>query len=97
MGKIKCFSINGLEIIFHPDDHTPHHFHVIRRGEWEIRVFFMLTNAGELMYSVEWTKTKSAPASKILREIKEMVLKNQAEILKEWTLKVKENKNAYGK
>ncbi len=35
-------------------DHQPPHFHAKIRGEWEIRVFFLLSGAEDLSYEMEW-------------------------------------------
>jgi len=86
MGKVDAFSINGLEMFFHSNDHTPHHFHVEKTGDWEIKVLFLAcTIESGLVYKHLWGKT---PAAKHLRLINEHVLAHQEALLDEWNAKV---------
>ena len=43
MATVTAFQIDGLKIWFWSNDHEPPHFHVKRRGEWEVKVFFLLS------------------------------------------------------
>ena len=43
LATVTAFQISGLKIWFWSNDHEPPHFHVKRRGEWEVKVFFLLT------------------------------------------------------
>jgi hypothetical protein len=83
MGKVDCFEIPGLTCWFWSNDHDPPHFHVERKGEWELKVKFLETE--EEMFELEWG---TAPNSKVRREIAEHVRENRLELLAEWEAKV---------
>src|ERR1017187_7070431 len=42
VGRVEAFALDGLELWFNSSDHLPEHVHVKRRGQWEIRVYFLL-------------------------------------------------------
>lgn len=67
-------------------DHDPPHIHVKRRGEWEIRVFFLLCTDTKLEFNCKWGKKD--PPAKALAAILKAVVDHQAELLKEWEQKV---------
>ncbi|MHB8522408.1 MAG: DUF4160 domain-containing protein [Limisphaerales bacterium] len=86
MPKLKCFSIDGVELWFWSIDHHPPHFHAKRRGEWEVKVNFL--RGHDEMIELIWA-TKKAHLSKADREIFwELVEKHRLELLKEWEEKV---------
>jgi hypothetical protein len=79
MAKVKCFEIPGLYCWFWSDDHDPPHFHVKRRGEWELKVKF-LEDPGA-MFELKWGER---PKAKVLRTIAEKAVANRAALLAEW-------------
>jgi hypothetical protein len=86
MGKLECFCIPGIELWFFSQDHLPPHFHAKRKGQWEVRVFFLEGSASE-MFEVVWIKVKQVPTAD-LKLLEEHVTANRAEILEEWERKV---------
>ena len=85
MGQLDAFSLAGLQLWFNSSDHQPPHFHAKRRGEWEIRVFFLLSGAGDLSYEIKWG---SDPSRSDRDAILDEVLAHRAELFEEWEAKV---------
>jgi Domain of unknown function (DUF4160) len=86
MAKLACFTIPGIELWFFSHDHLPPHFHAKRRGQWEIRVFFLESSANEMFKVV---RPKGKEISKGDLELLEAKVKAfRAEILEEWERKV---------
>lgn len=80
--------LEGLEIIFYPNDHEPEHFHVRKSGEWEIKVYFRLCTANHLEFEEKW-QLKSAGPSKIDRQrLREYVVQHRSHLESEWETKV---------
>ncbi|MEX2598353.1 MAG: DUF4160 domain-containing protein [Dehalococcoidia bacterium] len=88
MGKVDCLSIHGLDLWFNSSDHLPPHIHVRKRGEWEIRVFFMACTTDRLDWSLKWRLKGSGPSSRERAELLGQVLKRRAELYAEWERKV---------
>ncbi len=87
------FAISGLEIFFHTLDHCPPHVHVLKSGEWEIRIDLDRTSkANGLIYNVKFPKRLpkgySPLTSKERKELLEHVIKHKAALLKQWQEKV---------
>ncbi|HXW92552.1 MAG TPA: DUF4160 domain-containing protein [Terriglobales bacterium] len=85
MGKVDAFTLPGIEAWFNSSDHMPPHIHVKRRGEWEIRVFFLECAKGHLAYNIKWG---SSPSAKQRSDILDSVLQHRPDLLKEWEAKV---------
>ena len=60
MGRVESVATEGLELWFNSSDHLPQHFHLKRRGEWEIRVYFLLCTDGDLVFDRKWGKKDPA-------------------------------------
>jgi hypothetical protein len=85
MGRISCFSIEGIQCWFNSQEHKPPHFHAKRRGEWEVRVYFQKPEMK--MLDVKWLVGRiSKQDRKILCD---MASNFRPELLKEWEEKVK--------
>jgi Domain of unknown function (DUF4160) len=85
--KLDAFSVPGLDLVFHSDDHAPPHFHATRPGEWSIRVFILETaSAGAL--EMEEVFARKKPRGRLLRELREAVVEHKEELLREWEEKV---------
>ena len=41
MGTVEAFTLDGLKLWINSSDHLPPHMHASRRGQWEIRIFFL--------------------------------------------------------
>lgn len=80
--------LTGVKILFYSDDHEPVHFHVIKKGEWEIKVLFRLCTADHLEYEVTWTQKTAGPASKDLKRLREYVQEHRISLDREWETKV---------
>jgi hypothetical protein len=81
--KVACFEIAGLTCWFWSSDHDPPHFHVKRKGEWELKVKF--TEGAARMFEPVWG---DAPKAKVLREIAKNVNERRLQLLAEWEAKV---------
>jgi hypothetical protein len=82
MAKVKCFEIPGLYCWFWSDDHDPPHFHVKRRGEWELKVSFL--EGPDTTFELKWG---DPPKSKVLKTIAERAVANRESLLLEWELR----------
>ena len=85
MGKVACFAVAGLELWFNSNDHLPHHIHVSRVGEWEIRVYFLEVTEDTLSFDAKWG---SGPSRRVREALKNLVLLHREELLLEWEKKV---------
>jgi hypothetical protein len=84
MAKVTAFTIPGLTIWFWSNDHEPPHFHVKRRGEWVVKVKFLL-NAVNMIEVVG-----GKPKSKALKQIIKLTEKHRSELFEQWQ-KLREN------
>ena len=66
MGKVEVVVLEGLDLWFNSSDHLPPHVHARRRGEWEIRVYFLLCTDDELAFDCKWAKKD--PSAKVSRQ-----------------------------
>jgi hypothetical protein len=87
MAKLECFTIGGIELWFFSNDHLPPHFHAKRKGQWEVRVYFLESRTSE-MFNVVWPRGKEIPRSDT-KFLEQMVFKHRVEILEEWEAKVR--------
>lgn len=88
MGKVDCFSIDGLSLLFYSNDHRPPHFHV-RSRKWEIRVLIETTTADNLHYTIKWSQLQGRqPKPKTLQSIAAKVCEHRLALLDEWQRKV---------
>ena len=88
MVKVENFYIYGLEAFFRSNDHYPPHFHVKKKGEWEIRVY-IITSTAKLHYSVKFPKNKQHfLSSKEKKLILDFVIKNREKLYLAWETKV---------
>jgi hypothetical protein len=86
VGKVDAVVLEGLDLWFNSSDHLPPHLHARRRGEWEIRVYFLLCTDDELVFDCKWTKKN--PSAKVLARIRKAVVECRVELLSEWEQKV---------
>ena len=82
VGRVEAFALDGLELWFNSSDHLPEHVHVKRRGQWEIRVYFLLCTDSELAFDLKWGK--KGPPSMTQTAIRKAVVGHRAALLKEW-------------
>jgi len=87
MAKLECFTIPGIELLFHSQDHLPPHFHARRKGQWEVRVFF-LEGSTSKMFEVKWPSGKEVSRGD-LKLLEENVRTYRVELLEEWERKVR--------
>jgi hypothetical protein len=85
MGRISCFSIEGIQCWFNSQEHKPPHFHAKRRGEWEFRVYFQKPETE--MLEVKWSVGRITKQDK--RIICDKAKTYRPELLKEWEEKVR--------
>ena len=86
MGKIKCFSIEGIQCWFNSQEigHQAH-FHAKRAGKWEYRVYFQEPETE--MLEVKWLKGRISRQDK--KSLCDKASTFRPELLKEWEKKVK--------
>lgn len=87
LGKIEEFNLEGLEAFFRSSDHDPAHFHVKKKGAWEIRVYILTPKEEGLHYSFKFQK-KGSPSSKEEKAILNFVIKHREKLLLDWQTKV---------
>jgi hypothetical protein len=88
LGQVEAFEIDGLKLWINSSDHLPPHFHAKRRGQWEIRVFFLTCTDKNLDFNVKFQFGKKGPSAADQAAILELVLEHRAALLQEWEKKV---------
>jgi hypothetical protein len=78
MAIVTAFEIPGLKIWFYSNDHEPQHYHVMRPGEWEVKVKFLLDRRE--MIEVIW----GSPRGKDLKPIIKLTNEHRPELLEQW-------------
>lgn len=99
LATVKAFLVQGLTIFFNPNDHHPPHFHVKKKGAWEIRIRFLTCTEDYLDFEYKFPKNpKKGLSSQEEQELLSCVLKNRTFLLEEWEAKVvvKENLKSNG-
>lgn len=88
MAKVQSFKIDGLDLFFNSNDHSPEHFHARKSGAWEIRVYFMLSSQENgLIFDCKYPPNPQI-SSKEKNKILKLVLENRSKLLDEWEKKV---------
>jgi hypothetical protein len=87
MPRLEAFSVPGLDLYFNSLDHLPPHFHARHPGEWEIRVYFLVSGS-KLAYDLKWSRKKRGVPASILEALNAAVKANRAQLLREWEAKV---------
>jgi hypothetical protein len=85
VGKVDAFVLPGIDVWFNSSDHIPPHLHAKRRGQWEVRIFFLECTNGNLAFEIKWGK---GPGSGDRTAILKAVLTHRAALLLEWGNKV---------
>lgn len=80
MAVVSAFKIAGLTLWFWSNDHEPPHFHAKRRGEWEVKVNFLLPEAE--MVELVWAGKR--PSQKTLRQLTSLAAQHRAALLAQW-------------
>jgi hypothetical protein len=88
LGRVECIAVDGLDLWFNSNDHRPPHFHARRSGEYELRVYFLLSTAEHLEYEVKWSKPGKRPPADIRKTLRDLAVKNRLALLEEWETKV---------
>lgn len=78
MARVTAFEIPGLTIWFWSNDHEPAHFHVKHRGEWEVKVYFLI-DVNEMIEVIN-----GKPTSKTLKQISTLTDEHRLELLVQW-------------
>jgi hypothetical protein len=86
VGQVEAFTLEGLKLWFNSSDHLPPHFHVKRRGDWEIRVFFLECAENNLDCEHKWGRKSPSAADRAA--ILKAVLDHRVTLLEEWERKV---------
>ena len=85
LGRVECIAVEGLDLWFNSHDHLPPHFHVRRRGAYELRIYFLLCTSDDLVYDMKWGK---APAATVRDQLRALSVGNRVALLVEWERKV---------
>jgi hypothetical protein len=85
MGKLECFRISGVDCWFYSNDHRPPHFHAKRRGQWEVRVYFL--RARRDMVELKWVARGCRFTE--TTAICDLAEAHRDKLLEEWEKKVK--------
>ena len=85
MGRVDCFRLGDLDLWFNSHDHLPPHFHARRRGEFDVRVYFLLCAEGNLVYDVKWGR---GPRAAELAALCAATIAHRPQLLDEWEAKV---------
>ena len=80
MASVRAFQIPGVTVWFWSNDHEPPHFHAKRRGEWEVKVSFLL-DASQMM-EIVWSEKE--PSTKSLNELTSLAEEHRVALLEEW-------------
>ena len=84
MARVDCLTLDGIECVFYSNDHGEPHFHAIRRGCWEIRVFFL--RGPDEMLELKWAKRRRSARDQ--RQLKSAAERFRVELIEEWESKV---------
>lgn len=84
MPRVDCIQLAGVELVFFSCDHRPPHFHALRRGEFDYRVFFLESRLTMLRAKHE-RKLMAGPTRRALIRLVEG---NRAALLEEFERKV---------
>jgi hypothetical protein len=85
MGKVSSFTIPGVDCWFYSHEHRPPHFHARRKGQWHVRVFFLMPESG-MIEQVQGHASRMTKADR--KALCEMAALHRAELLGEWEQKV---------
>ncbi len=88
MPRLEVFEIEGLVLVFYSNDHDPPHFHVKRRGEWELRIFFLECTEDHLASEEVFSKRGCSMGAKHRRTLCRLIDGHRGELLREWERKV---------
>lgn len=88
MAKVDCLTLDGVEVLFHSNDHMEPHFHVHRTDEWDIRVFFQQCTERKLAFEYRWRARSRSPSSRMIHRLLRQICEKQDQLLIEWELKV---------
>ena len=80
MTTVRAFQIPGVTIWFWSNDHEPPHFHAKRRGEWEVKVSFLL-DVSE-MIEIVWSEKE--PSKRALQEVTSLAEEHRVPLLEQW-------------
>ena len=80
MATVRAFQIPGVTVWFWSNDHEPPHFHAKRRGEWEVKVSFLL-DAKE-MIEIVWSEKE--PPQRALQELTSLAEQHRVALLEQW-------------
>lgn len=80
MATVQAFQMPGLTIWFWSNDHEPPHFHVKRRGEWEVKVSFLLDRSE--MIEIVWSE--KLPSKRVLKDLTSVAEMHRVALLKQW-------------
>lgn len=80
MAAVSAFTIAGLTLWFWSSDLEPPHFHAKRRGEWEVKVAFLLPE--DEMVELVWGGKR--PSKKALRQFTSLAAQHRVALLAQW-------------
>lgn len=86
MGRVKCFTVEGVRCWFWPNDHGVPHFNAEKPGQWYYKVYFL--QSGEKMLVKVTCRLRNRMSRSDRQAICEEAESHRAELLREWESKV---------
>ena len=87
MGKAD-YQLDGYDIFWYSNDHTPAHFNIEQKGHWCIKFYLLLPSEDELNYAITWKNKSRGPSSKELKLFRDYVKTHKEHLQQEWETKV---------
>ena len=84
VARVDCIAVPGVELFFNSLDHLPPHFHALRPGEWEVRVYFLKERAQ--MLDLKWRQQGMTGATR--RALTKLAEEHREDLLQEFDEKV---------
>jgi hypothetical protein len=81
VGKLECLSFPGWDAWINSDDHDPPHFHLEKRGEWQVKVLFMRSPPE---FEFVYPRNKRGLSGKDRKLVSRAVEQHRAELFREW-------------
>jgi hypothetical protein len=86
MGRVECFTIEGVRCWFWPDDHGVPHFNAKKAGQWYYKVYFLQSRDQMLVEAASGLRNRMSRGHR--EAICEEAESHRAELLREWESKV---------
>ena len=88
MPRVEAFTINGVELLFYSADHDPAHVHVLKPGDWEIKVNILTTTSDQLAFTFKRPRQGARVPGRLLKALRVATVQHRVALLTEWQTKV---------